>query len=190
MTYIIKTLSYKRKGKRILFFISLGLLIIGFVISIYFVWALSKSNYILADAEHEVSISETGNIGDFVGGVVGTVLSFASVILLILTFKDQQVLNKLDRFGQTFYEMLHIHNDNVTSMKLNDVENTIGRDVFTKLVTDYEHIFDLVNSCLENIRSLVPLPGKEKEKSNAILERMQVSGSAFIPCIIQKSSSS
>lgn len=173
MTNIIKTLSNNLTGKRILFGTSLVLLIFGFVISSIFVWTLRKSNYILADAEHEVSISETGNIGDFVGGVVGTVLSFASVILLILTLKDQKDQNKLDHFGQTFYEMLHIHNDNVTSMKLNDVENTIGRDVFTKLVTDYEHIFDLVNSCLENIRSLVPLPGKEEEKSNAILERMQ-----------------
>lgn len=155
------------------YYFSFILLAFGFVISSFFIWTLRKSNYTLADSEHEVSISETGNIGDFIGGVVGTVLSFASVILLILTLIDQRDQNKLDRFGQTFYEMLHIHNDNVTSMKLKDVDNTTGRDVFSKLVTDYEHIYDIVHGCLENIRSLVPLPGKDMKEKNVILERMQ-----------------
>ena len=69
----------------ILFITSLLLLIFGLTISIVFYCVLRDSDYILADSAHKVSISETGNIGDFVGGVVGTVLSFASVILLILT---------------------------------------------------------------------------------------------------------
>lgn len=150
--------------KKLAYYLSFFLPAFGLVISSYFIWALNESNYTLADSEHEVSISETGNVGDFVGGVVGTVLSFASVILLILTLTDQRDQNKLDRFGQTFYEMLHIHNDNVTSMKLKDVDNTTGRDVFTKLVTDYEHIYDIVHGCFENIRSLVPLSGKIRKK--------------------------
>lgn len=163
----------RRNLKKLAYYFSFILLAFGFVISSFFIWTLRKSNYTLADSEHEVSISETGNIGDFIGGVVGTVLSFASVILLILTLIDQRDQNKLDRFGQTFYEMLHIHNDNVTSMKLKDVDNTTGRDVFSKLVTDYEHIYDIVHGCLENIRSLVPLPGKDMKEKNVILERMQ-----------------
>ena len=163
----------RRNFKKLAYYFSFILLAFGFVISSFFIWTLRKSNYTLADSEHEVSISETGNIGDFIGGVVGTVLSFASVILLILTLIDQRDQNKLDRFGQTFYEMLHIHNDNVTSMKLKDVDNTTGRDVFSKLVTDYEHIYDIVHGCLENIRSLVPLPGKDMKEKNVILERMQ-----------------
>lgn len=92
------------------YYSSFFLLAFGIVISAFFIWALWKSNYTLADSVHKVSISETGNIGDFIGGVVGTVLSFSSVILLILTLIDQRDQNQLDRFGQTFYEMLHIHN--------------------------------------------------------------------------------
>ena len=171
----LKELQIKLQKSKwwILNIISLSLLVFAFVISIVFYFVLRGSNYILADSVHKVCMSETGNIGDFVGGVVGTVLSFASVFLLILTLTDQRDQNKLDRFGQTFYEMLHIHNDNVTSMKLKDVDNTTGRDVFTKLVTDYEHIYDIVHGCFENIRNLVPLSGKDKEEKNAILERMQ-----------------
>lgn len=171
----LKELQIKLQKSKwwILNIISLSLLVFAFVISIVFYIVLRESNYILADSVHKVCMSATGNIGDFVGGVVGTVLSFASVFLLILTLTDQRDQNKLDRFGQTFYEMLHIHNDNVTSMKLKDVDNTTGRDVFTKLVTDYEHIYDIVHGCFENIRNLVPLSGKDKEEKNAILERMQ-----------------
>lgn len=157
----------------ILVVLSLFLLLFGLVITIVFFCVLRESNYTLADSEHKVSISATGNIGDFIGGVVGTVLSLASVILLILTLTDQRDQYKLDSFGQTFYEMLHIHNDNVTSMRLKDVDNTTGRDVFSKLVTDYEHIYDIVYGCLENIRSLVPLPGKDMKEKNDILKRMQ-----------------
>jgi len=171
----LKELQIKLQKNKwwILFILSLVLLIFGLTISIVFYCVLRDSNYTLADSTHKVSISETGNIGDFVGGVVGTVLSFASVILLILTLTVQRDQNKLDRFGQTFYEMLHIHNDNVTSMKLKDVDNTTGRDVFSKLVTDYEHIYDIVHGCFENIRSLVPLSGKDREEKKAVLESMQ-----------------
>ena len=163
----------RRNLKKWAYYSSFFFLAFGLVISSFFIWALRKSNYTLADSEHEVSISATGNIGDFIGGVVGTVLSFASVILLILTVTDQRDQYKLDSFGQTFYEMLHIHNDNVTPMRHKDVDNTTGRDVFSKLVTDYEHIYDIVYGCLENIRSLVPLPGKDMKEKNGILERMQ-----------------
>lgn len=88
----------------ILFVISLLLLLFGLVISLIFCYVLRESDYILADSVHKVIMSDTGNIGDFIGGVVGTVLSLASVILLILTLTDQRDQNKLDRFGQTFYE--------------------------------------------------------------------------------------
>lgn len=72
----------------ILVVLSLSLLLFGLLISIVFFCVLRESNYTLADSEHKVSISATGNIGDFIGGVVGTVLSFASVILLILTLTE------------------------------------------------------------------------------------------------------
>lgn len=98
--------------RQIILLLSVACLVFGIVVSYIFCKALGESGYILADSNHQVSISETGNIGDFIGGVVGTIFSLVSVVLLILTLTDQFQQNKLDRFGQTFYEMLHIHNDN------------------------------------------------------------------------------
>lgn len=156
--------KYRRRG---FYWLSVFLLLFGIGISGVFHNVLRISNYTLADSEHKVSISETGNIGDFVGGVVGTVFSLASLFLLILTLKDQAHQYKTDRFGQTFYEMLHIHNDNVTLMRLNGVDTTTGREVFTELVADYEIIFDMVQGCFDNIRNLVPISAKSEEEKLA-----------------------
>ena len=74
MTNLKELLIKLQKSKCwILFILSLVLLIFGLTISIVFYNVLRDSNYTLADSAHKVSISETGNIGDFVGGVVGTV---------------------------------------------------------------------------------------------------------------------
>lgn len=164
----LKELQIKLQKSKwwILFILSLVLLIFGLTISIVFYCVLRDSNYTLADSTHKVSISETGNIGDFVGGVVGTVLSFASVILLILTLTVQRDQNKLDRFGQTFYEMLHIHNDNVTSMKLKDVDNTTGRDVFRNLLlimSIYMILFMVVSRILEVLYHYQGKIGKKRK---------------------------
>ena len=129
--------------RQIILLLSVACLVFGIVVSYIFCKALDESGYILADSNHPVSISETGNIGDFIGGVVGTIFSLVSVVLLILTLTDQFQQNKLDSFGQTFYEMLHIHNDNITSMSLKDSDNTTGRDVFSKLVSQYEVIYGI-----------------------------------------------
>ena len=70
--------------RQIILLLSVACLVFGIVVSYIFCKALGESGYILADSNHQVSISETGNIGDFIGGVVGTIFSLVSVVLLIL----------------------------------------------------------------------------------------------------------
>ena len=105
--------------------------------------------------------------------VVGTIFSLVSVLLLILTLTDQFHQNKLDSFGQTFYEMLHIHNDNITSMSLKDSDNTTGRDVFSKLVSQYEVIYDTVQGCFNNILLINSLSAKDNEVQKDKLGKMK-----------------
>ena len=69
--------------RQIILLLSVAWLVFGIVVSYIFCKALDESGYILADSKHPVSISETGNIGDFIGGVVGTIFSLVSVVLLI-----------------------------------------------------------------------------------------------------------
>lgn len=56
--------KYRRRG---FYWLSVFLLLFGIGISGVFFYVLRISDYTLADSEHKVSISETGNIGDFVG---------------------------------------------------------------------------------------------------------------------------
>lgn len=142
--------------------LSIAILAVGVAIEIKFIAILRNCGFVLADKE--ISMPETGNIGDFIGGVVGTLFSLASIILLLLTLRDQNHQYKRDRFGQTFYEMLHIHNDNVVGMNLKDAEKTTGREVFTKLLEDYEVVYDLVEGCCNNILKLIPDDAKKTSK--------------------------
>lgn len=167
------TIIKHRYKRQFFFWLSVACLFFGIAVSFVFYIVLRESGFILADSNHTVSISETGNIGDFVGGVVGTIFSLVSVVLLILTLTDQFHQYKLDRFGQTFYEMLHIHNDNITSMSLKDIDNTTGRDVFSKLVSQYEVIFDMVQGCFNNILSINSLSAKDNEDQKDKLGKMK-----------------
>lgn len=142
--------------------LSIAILSVGVIIEIKFIDILQSCGFVLADTE--ISMPETGNVGDFIGGVVGTLFSLASIILLLLTLRDQNHQYKRDRLGQTFYEMLHIHNDNVVGMNLKDAEKTLGRDAFTKLLDDYEVIYDLVESSCNNILKQIPDDSKNSSK--------------------------
>lgn len=87
----------------------------------------------------------TGPIGDFVGGVFGTFFSFISALLVIYTIVLQNRQHARDVFSQTFYEMLHIHNDNVTGMQMQWQNNVIeGRKVFSVLVEEYSRTYEMV----------------------------------------------
>ena len=59
---------------------------------------------------------KSGQIGDFVAGVVGTLFAFAGTIFIILTFREQNKETKRKRFEENFYEMVRIHRENVSQM--------------------------------------------------------------------------
>lgn len=74
----------------------------------YSAWPTSKTNY-------EV----TGQFGDFVGGVVGTLFALAGTFFIYLTFQEQSKENKRTAFEAIFFEMIRLHRDNVSEMKYN-----------------------------------------------------------------------
>lgn len=95
----------------------------------------------------------TGPIGDFVGGVFGTIFSLVSALLVIVTLELQSSQYAKDRFEQSFFEMLHIHNDNVKGMKLMANNKVIaeGREVFKHLIEHYNKTFDIIGGFCTSI---------------------------------------
>lgn len=95
----------------------------------------------------------TGEIGDFVGGVVGTAFSFVAILFVIVTLMEQNRQNQRNIFVQSYYEMLNVHANHVSQMTLHKSDNEIvcGREVFSLLIKHYDTIYDTIDRYVHNI---------------------------------------
>ena len=89
-------------------FLSILVIVTGICTLLYYWNFLSTHNIILTPEGQTPDMPLTGNIGDFVGGTIGTIFSLAGALLVIVTLREQEVQNTRDRFAQSFYEMLHL----------------------------------------------------------------------------------
>lgn len=125
----------------------------------------------------------TGPIGDFVGGIFGTIFSFVSALLVVFTLELQSKQYAQDRFEQSFFEMLHIHNDNVKGMKLVSKNNVIaeGREVFKHIVEHYnktyniidEYCFSIINGSaheLSNSQQMIKYLSDDKKRNSLVMQ--------------------
>ena len=67
----------------------------------------------------------TGQFGDYVGGVVGTLFALAGTFLIYLTFNEQLRENKRNAFESIFFQMINLHKQNVSEFRLRISENYI-----------------------------------------------------------------
>ena len=64
-----------------------------------------------------------GTLGDFIGGVLGTIFALISVLLVVKTFKYQrqvtnndQELSQTEQFNNLFFELLHLYQSEVNEL--------------------------------------------------------------------------
>ncbi len=119
----------------ILSFFSMVFAISGLVVIFRFVATLSKSYTVSGD--EPLALTETGQVGDFIGGVVGALWSFTGVLLFYLSlrlqrkefelqrdelsqtreeFKIQNNTLRLQRFENTFFNLIALHHQIVNSI--------------------------------------------------------------------------
>lgn len=137
---------------RYLSFIVIG---VGICLLLFFWFYLCTHNIILTPEGQTPDMPLTGNIGDFVGGTIGTIFTLASALLVIVTLREQEKQNTRDRFAQSFYEMLHLHRENVSELSLakSDGVTLNGRLVFEELIKEYTQVYKLIDSYCRNILS-------------------------------------
>ena len=70
-----------------------------------------------------------GQLGDFVGGYVGTFFALVSVLLLTATLKNQRKSEELREFETKYFELIRLHRANVAEIKNGAVK---GRRLFLK----------------------------------------------------------
>ncbi|MEE1221455.1 MAG: putative phage abortive infection protein [Bacteroidales bacterium] len=73
--------------------------------------------------KEEFNSEGLGLFGDFFGGFIGTILTFASVIILAMTFIQQKKVTEanikqqdIQRFNDMFYELLRLYREQVDSL--------------------------------------------------------------------------
>lgn len=136
-------------------YLSIFIIFVGICVFIYFWIFLSTHNIIITPEGETPDMPLTGNIGDFIGGAIGTIFTLASALLVIVTLREQEKQNARDRFAQSFYEMLHLHRENVSEMSLSKGKGITlkGRMVFSELIKEYTQVYKLIDSYCENILS-------------------------------------
>jgi hypothetical protein len=97
--------------KTVLLITSVLLILIGIYITWEFFEVISKEY--TYSGEGELKMDATGQTGDFIGGVVGTLFSLAGFVLLLLTFRQQIDAFKKERFENRFFELIKFHKENV-----------------------------------------------------------------------------
>lgn len=123
---------------------SMSLLVVVFLFCTYNTGAF-RGEYLVAE--------NASQYGSFVGGVLGTLLSFVSILLVILTIREQKNTHYKDSFETKFLAMIQLHRDNVSEMMLNPTKNiettpTLhGRNVMKQILEEYKVIYRL---CWQN----------------------------------------
>ncbi|MCX3264224.1 putative phage abortive infection protein [Pedobacter agri] len=96
------------------------------------------SKYIVAIGKFATFNAESGPIGDTIGGTVGPLIAIIASVLTFLAFwvqydanQQQKIDLQTERFENKFYQMLQIHRDNVTELKMRSVKIIESDDSYT-----------------------------------------------------------
>lgn len=93
--------------------------------------------------EDAVNPASAGQLGDFVGGYIGTFFALVSVVLLFSTLKNQRRASQQNNFETKYFELIKMHRDNVAELGL---QNTSGRRIFVLLIRELRSILDIVKT--------------------------------------------
>lgn len=83
-----------------------------------------------------ILFDKTGQVGDFIGGVVGTIFSGAGFYFLYLTLNEQRTAIAKERFENKFFELIKLHRGNVSELRYS-TENSQGRKVFRVIFKEF-----------------------------------------------------
>ena len=92
------------------------LILLGIGITIGFLIISNRPGYGVNNGQQSSDISFSGQLGDFIGGIVGTVFSLAGVILLYITLRAQRENFHRERLESNFFEMIRFNRENLNEM--------------------------------------------------------------------------
>ena len=85
--------------------------------------------------------NKAADFGTFVSGYIGTFFLLISIVILILSLSSQKKSTQLQQFETKFLDLLKLHRENVSELKLNNKEQ---RNVFVILRNEFQDLFEIV----------------------------------------------
>ena len=133
--------------------IAIAVLVLGAILVVWLLFFFPSRGIVLTPSGKTPDMSLTGQIGDFVGGVLGTIFSFAATLFVVVTLQEQRMQNKRSHFVQSYYEMLHVHSEQVNQMIMHKQSQgeIKGREVFPQLVRHYNTVYDAIEAYTQHI---------------------------------------
>lgn len=101
---------------------------------------------------------KAADFGSFVNGYVGTFFLLISIVILILSLSSQKKSTQLQQFETKFLDLLKLHRENVSELRLNNKEQ---RNVFVILRNEFQDLFEIVKEFYGDRED-----NKNKEKAN------------------------
>lgn len=158
-------------------FIYTSIILLGaFILYIYF------DDYIFW-GKNNIKFDVTGQVGDFIGGVIGTIISAAGFYFLYLTFNDQRKSFERERLESKFFDLIKLHRDNVAEMKFDAtklkedqdslfIENTLyeGKSVFKVIFNQFVICKNELNPFFKRVKMFRPEYEEELLKNPYIIK--------------------
>lgn len=89
-----------------------------------------------------IDAENASQYGSFLAGYAGTLLSLISVVLLILTFRDQREKSQVENFTSRFFEVVKLHRDNVSEI---GIHSNFGKRVFVTMFREFRKLLEVVH---------------------------------------------
>lgn len=114
------------------------LLVISAAIFLFFFISTAIDGYAIFGS-NKIDFQVTGQVGDFIGGLLGTIINAAAFYFLYLTLNEQrienskQAINNLkENFEKKFYELVSLHRANVSELKQKKMENYMKQGAYLR----------------------------------------------------------
>jgi hypothetical protein len=143
--------------RKILVITSIALIAAGIYICYEFANQLEKDYTMTYNGNLEVDT--TGQVGDFIGGVVGTLFSLSAFLVLLLTLSEQSNATYFERFESKFFELVKFHRENTHYLtytafeknNLDDSEEKVQSRTFASRQV-FRAIFDQFMECRNELK--------------------------------------
>jgi hypothetical protein len=143
--------------RKILVITSIALIAAGIYICYEFANQLEKDYTMTYNGNLEVDT--TGQVGDFIGGVVGTLFSLSAFLVLLLTLSEQSNATYFERFESKFFELVKFHRENTHDLtytafeknNLDDSEEKVQSRTFASRQV-FRAIFDQFMECRNELK--------------------------------------